>query len=129
MGREQSKSEAKLPLPRTIENPDSGGEELDDLDRYLADELADPRFNGAFEDAGVREALLQALLAARHSVQLTQASVAETMGTTQSAVSELEGGLSDPRLSTLQRYARAVGCRIAAWVIRPPEGLLSEALN
>jgi transcriptional regulator with XRE-family HTH domain len=31
------------------------------------------------------------------------------MGTTQSAVSELERAEADPRLSTLQRYARSVG--------------------
>ena len=31
------------------------------------------------------------------------------MGTSQSAVARLEGGLSDPKMSTLQRYAQAIG--------------------
>lgn len=34
------------------------------------------------------------------------------METTQSAVSDLERGTADPQLSTLQRYARAVGARV-----------------
>lgn len=38
--------------------------------------------------------------------------VAAAMGTTQSAVSDIENGRVDPRLSTLQRYARAVGGRL-----------------
>lgn len=87
----------------------------DDLTVFLEEELAEPVFRDAYEDAGVREALLRTLLQARQTAELTQGAVAERMGTTQSAISELEGGASDPRLSTLQRYARAVGCRLAAW--------------
>jgi len=34
------------------------------------------------------------------------------MGTAQSVVSELEQGNTDPRLSALQSYARAIGCRL-----------------
>jgi transcriptional regulator with XRE-family HTH domain len=34
------------------------------------------------------------------------------MRTTQSVLSELEQGKTDPKLSALQRYARAIGCRI-----------------
>jgi transcriptional regulator with XRE-family HTH domain len=116
MARKVSNSATGLPARHALQT--TGPEDdFDDLDRYLADELADPRFDAAFEDAQVREALLRSLVAARHMAQLTQGTVAETMGTTQSAVSELEGGLADPRLSTLQRYARAVGCRIAAWAV------------
>jgi transcriptional regulator with XRE-family HTH domain len=43
---------------------------------------------------------------------MSQKQVAQAMQTTQSAVSELEGGATDPRLSTLQRYARAVGAEL-----------------
>jgi transcriptional regulator with XRE-family HTH domain len=93
----------------------------DDLDRYLDEQFENQQFLEAYEDAGVRERLLRSLLEARHQAQLTQSAVADGMGTTQSAVSELEGGLADARLSTLQRYARAVSCRIAAWVV-PSQG-------
>lgn len=80
--------------------------ELDDL---LQTELASPVFAAAYQDAAARADLLFALVTQRRSLGLSQTAVARAMGTTQSAVSELEGGASDPRLSTLQRYARAIG--------------------
>jgi transcriptional regulator with XRE-family HTH domain len=84
----------------------------DDLDDFLDEELRDPEFRGAYEDAMARSALLRALVSRRGECQLNQAGVAALMGTTQSAVSDLERGATDPRLSTLQRFARAVRCQL-----------------
>jgi predicted transcriptional regulator len=42
------------------------------------------------------------------------------MGTTQSAVARLESGELDARLSTLERYAAALG-RTVDWQVRPSE--------
>lgn len=53
--------------------------------------------------------LLTALREARLRKGLSQAEVAARTGTTQSAIARLESGASDPRLSTVQRYAAAVG--------------------
>ena len=53
--------------------------------------------------------VLENLVTWRKQCRLSQQVVAEWMDTTQSAVSELESGRIDPRLSTLQRYARALG--------------------
>jgi DNA-binding XRE family transcriptional regulator len=74
--------------------------------------FADASFRAHFEDAQARSSLLRSLVKARNSAGMTQKAVAETMETTQSAVCELEGGSIDPRLSTLQRYARSVGCHL-----------------
>jgi transcriptional regulator with XRE-family HTH domain len=53
------------------------------------------------------------LLRARTKAGLTQDAVAERMGTTKSAVSRLEGaGKHAPSLSTLRKYALAVGCEL-----------------
>lgn len=45
----------------------------------------------------------------RRRLGLSQTDVAARMGTSQSAVARLEAGAADVRLSTLQRYADAVG--------------------
>jgi len=51
------------------------------------------------------------LIAARTSAGLTQADVAERMGTGQSTVARLESGTGTPSLRSVQRYAQAVGRR------------------
>lgn len=78
--------------------------------------LDDPGVAAAAEDAEVRYQLLDALVGTRKSSGLTQKQVARSMETTQSAVSEFENGQTDPHLSTVQRYARAVGVRIAVHI-------------
>jgi len=53
------------------------------------------------------------MLAARARIGLTQEAVAEIMGTTKSAISRLEGvGKHAPSLTTLKKYAQAVGCHL-----------------
>jgi DNA-binding XRE family transcriptional regulator len=52
------------------------------------------------------------LVAARNRAGLTQAQVAGRMGTTQSTIARLESGKRLPTLSSLERYAQAVGCKI-----------------
>ena len=80
---------------------------------------SDPRLAGAIEDAASRSDLLRELVEYRQARGLTQAEVATFMETTQSAVSELEGGTKDPRLSTLQRYARALNLVVRVSVADP----------
>jgi predicted transcriptional regulator len=56
-----------------------------------------------------RRSLAADLVAARLDVGLSQTEVAARMGTSQSAVARLESGDADVRLSTLERYAAALG--------------------
>ena len=69
----------------------------------------DPVLADAIADAQTRSALRATLVAQRKTSGLTQKDIATAMETTQSAVSDFERGSTDPHLSTLQRYARAVG--------------------
>lgn len=60
--------------------------------------------------------MLDTLLAARKEAGLTQAQVAERMGTKATAVARLEStllsGKHSPSISTLQKYAKALGKRL-----------------
>ncbi len=70
-------------------------------------------FRKAYEDLEEEYRLTREMLAARSKFGLTQESVAALMGTTKSAVSRLEAaGKHAPSLTTLKKYARAVGCRL-----------------
>ncbi|HEX7323053.1 MAG TPA: helix-turn-helix transcriptional regulator [Mycobacterium sp.] len=63
---------------------------------------------------GVPTELLVRLRDARLHKGLSQSEVAARIGTTQSAVARFESGTADPRLSTVQRYAQAVGAHLGA---------------
>ena len=53
--------------------------------------------------------MAQELAARRVKLGLTQTELAARMGTSQSAVARIESGEGDVRLSTLERYAAALG--------------------
>ena len=66
-----------------------------------------------FDDMARRRRELSAdLTARRQALGLSQTEVAARMGTSQSAVARLESGDADVRLSTLERYAAALGQRL-----------------
>jgi len=70
-------------------------------------------FKKAYDGLEEEYRLTREMLAARSKFGLTQEAVAELMGTTKSAVSRLEAaGKHAPSLTTLKKYARAVGCRL-----------------
>ena len=68
-------------------------------------------FTEAYEALEPEYQVVRQLLKARTRAGLTQDAVAERMGTTKSAISRLEAaGKHAPSLTTLRRYAQAVGC-------------------
>ncbi len=71
-----------------------------------------PRLPGFREIAERRQRLVTELVEARRDGGLTQTEVAARMRTSQSMVARIEAGDVDVRLSTLERYAAAVGRRL-----------------
>lgn len=71
-----------------------------------------PGLPGFREMAERRRRLVTDLVTARRASGLTQTDVAARMRTSQSTVARLEAGDVDVRLSTLERYADAVGRRL-----------------
>jgi transcriptional regulator with XRE-family HTH domain len=69
-------------------------------------------FPGFSAIAARRRALGDELVAGRRALGLTQTEVAARMQTSQSAVARLEAGSGDVRLSTLERYAAALGWQL-----------------
>lgn len=67
-----------------------------------------------------RRLLIDELVRARQESDLSQTEIAARMGTSQSAVARLESGELDARLSTVERYAAALG-RTVDWQVRPSE--------
>ncbi len=84
-----------------------------DHEAFLKKASKRKEFRKAYGDLEEEYRLTREMLAARSKFGLTQEAVAELMGTTKSAVSRLEAtGKHAPSLTTLKKYARAVGCRL-----------------
>ena len=82
-------------------------------------------FKKAYEDLEEEYALAREMLAARARVGLSQEAVAEIMGTTKSAISRLEAaGKHSPSMTTLKKYAHAVGCHLEIKLI--PDSCLTS---
>jgi predicted transcriptional regulator len=77
-------------------------------------------FPGLGDLSARRRDLMAELVRARRESELSQTQIAARMGTSQSAVARLESGGLDARLSTLERYAAALG-QTVEWQIRPSE--------
>ena len=71
-----------------------------------------PRFPEMLEAAQDRRRLLRELAAKREKAGITQKDVAAAMKTSQSAVARMERGEIDAKLSTVDRYAAAIGQRL-----------------
>jgi len=78
-----------------------------------------PGFDQFDEDVG---GVVRHLAQHRRAAGLSQADVAERMRTSQSAVARLEANRGDLRLSTLERYAQALGLTMRFGVAPVDEG-------
>ena len=84
--------------------------------------LSKPKVKAAYDEMAPEFTLLRQMLKARQAAGLSQADVAERMGTKAPAVTRLESSLSNgkhsPSLSTLQKYAHALGYELKVTLVR-----------
>lgn len=93
--------------------------ERDFVDEMIAERTArNSEFPKLVDAAARRRELLRALAERREQRERSQTAVAAEMRSSQSSVARLERSAIDARLSTLDRYAEAVGYRIQ-WHLIP----------
>ena len=89
----------------------------------LIHELKDAEFKQVYDALKEEYDTVDKVLKARKHANMTQEEVAKRMGTTKSAVSRLESSLVDqqhsPSLSTLRRYAAALGYKLEINFVAP----------
>lgn len=84
------------------------------LQEFKSKALASNEVREAYDELEDEFELLDVLLKARTMAGMTQAQIAERIGTTQSAIARLESPASkhSPSLQTLQKYAKALGYKL-----------------
>ena len=84
--------------------------------QMIKDWIKESRFKKEYDALEEEFILLDELLKARKRAGLTQEQVAKRMGTKTPAIARIESGggrkKHSPSISTLRRYAEAVGCRL-----------------
>lgn len=88
------------------------------LKQFKARALSRTGVRKAYEALADEFSFLDEVLKARASAGLTQAELAERVGTTQSAIARLESGVGKPSVATLQRYASALGYRLEIKLVK-----------
>lgn len=91
--------------------------------------LANADVKAEFDTLADEFSFLDQFLKARAAQGLTQAQVAERIGTTQSAVARMESGRGkhSPSLATLSKYADALGCRLEVRLVKHRRGATSSS--
>jgi len=89
----------------------SGGKNMsDDLERFIEKKKAEsPEFADNFEEGYLNFKIGVILRQTREDMGITQQEVADKLNTTKSVISRMENHADDIRLSTLRKYARALG--------------------
>jgi len=95
---------------------------MSDVRKYAEDRARrDPAFAERLE-AGYEELKVGVLLRqARKRAGLTQEQVADRLNTKKSAISRIENHSGDIRLSTIERYAHALGWTVSVDLRPPPD--------
>lgn len=91
------------------------------LEAALGIDPADPEYIRAQQLADADRVMLRDLVAVRRRHGLTQERVGELMGISQPSVAAIEGHDANPKLSTIRRYAVAIGALIRHEVVSDPE--------
>ncbi len=82
------------------------------FEKFKAGLLADPKVRREYEALAPEFEISAELLRARLRAGLSQAELAERMGTSQSTIARLESGQTLPSTKTLLRFAEATRSRI-----------------
>ncbi|HFE67369.1 MAG TPA: XRE family transcriptional regulator [Chloroflexi bacterium] len=86
---------------------------MSDLNQYIEKRIkTDTEFADGFETGYANFKIGVMLRQAREEAGMTQEEVARQLNTTRSAISRIENHAEDIRLSTLSRYAQAVGANL-----------------
>lgn len=100
---------------------------IDDLDESAAIPPIPCMVGGRVVEDPIFHRLSRELAYARVRAHLLQRVVAKRMGTTTSAISRLENAFGHrPTLTTLERYAEAVGCELQIRLVHPHEAHYRE---
>ncbi|MCK6527301.1 helix-turn-helix transcriptional regulator [Myxococcota bacterium] len=95
------------------------------LDEFIAEQKArSPEFAAAFDAELARRRVARTIRAAREQAGVSQAELAERVGTNQPSIARVESGKVTPKIDFLDRIARALGMHLEVRLVpeEPAQG-------
>ena len=74
--------------------------------------LENPEIKKAYDELGPEYDIIQAMIEARKSKNITQAELSKVTGITQADISRIENGTRNPSLNMMKRLAEGMGMRL-----------------
>ena len=84
------------------------GAKMTTLDKFVEDQLMDPKFREEYDALEPEFTVMQAMIDARKKQGITQKELSALTGISQADISRLEHGTGNPSIRTLQRVAKAL---------------------
>lgn len=85
---------------------------MSDFREYLNEQMKDADFCAEYEKLEPEFSIIQAVIDARKSQNMTQKELSERTGIAQSDISKLENGNSNPTINMLKRLADGMGMNL-----------------
>lgn len=85
---------------------------MSDFENHLAQQMKDPEFSAAYDELEAQYAFARQVIAARLAAGITQAELAQRVGTSQANISKLEHGTLNPSFDMARRVAVGLGKRL-----------------
>lgn len=95
---------------------------MSSLEAQLGFDASDPALERATRNAEENFKLIAELVSARKAKGLKQSEVGAMLGVSQATVAAFERSSNDPKLSTIRKYANAIGVVVAHQVILSNQG-------
>lgn len=90
---------------------------MDDFQQHLNESLKDESFRAEYEQKELRFKIIDILVSLRIQYKLTQAQLAQKLGTTQTVISRIENGSVNVGIDFLQKLGNAFNKKIEITVI------------
>lgn len=85
---------------------------IDEFDQYLQESLKDPLKKKEYDKLDIEFKVIEAFLNARKLRDMTQVDVSKKSGVSQSDISKLERGKSNPTIKMLERLAESMDMHV-----------------
>ena len=85
---------------------------IDEFDQYLQESLKDPLKKIEYDKLDIEFKVIEAFLNARKLRDMTQVDVSKKSGVSQSDISKLERGKSNPTIKMLERLAESMDMHV-----------------